>query len=36
MMFFIEYIGNIYNSIIEIIEELNISATNILNKYGGF
>ena len=34
-MNFLEYIYNIYVSIIHFIEELNNESTNILNEYAG-
>jgi len=34
-MYIFEYIISIYNSSIEVIEELTLDAINILNEYGG-
>lgn len=34
-MYIFEYIISIYNSYIEVIEELTFDAINILNEYGG-
>jgi len=35
-MIFVEYIIQIYNSLRQIIIELDIEATKTINKYGGF
>jgi hypothetical protein len=35
-MYFFEYIINIYNSVINVLEEVQLENNDILNKYGEF